>query len=70
MNNKLSRGAEDCIKGTCGSDVCVRCGKKVKQKNSNKSKEFYEWVDSTFDWVDNKAKRLMFRAWCARGKVN
>ena len=33
----------------------------------NKQKEFHEWLTKTFDWVDNDAKRLMFKAWCARG---
>ena len=33
----------------------------------NKQKEFHEWLRKTFTWVDNDAKKLMYRAWCARG---
>lgn len=38
-------------------------------KDLNKSKEFYEWIDKTFNFVDNGVKKLLFKAWCARGKV-
>lgn len=36
----------------------------------NKQKEFYEWLDKNFQWIDNDVKKLMFRAWCARGTTD
>lgn len=38
-------------------------------KDINNKKDFHEWLQKTFGWVDNEAKRLMFRAWCARRKT-
>ena len=39
------------------------------KKDVNSTKEFYEWIKDTFNWVDNDVKKYMFRSWCARGKV-
>ena len=33
------------------------------------TKEFHMWLKQTFNWVDNDAKRLMFKAWCASAKI-
>ncbi len=38
------------------------------KKDVNNTKEFYEWIEKNFNWVDSAVKRLMFRAWCARNK--
>ena len=35
----------------------------------NNVKGFHEWIKDTFNWVDNDAKKYMFRSWCARGKI-
>ena len=35
----------------------------------NNQKEFYKWIDETFTFLDAGVRRLMFRAWCARGKA-
>ena len=32
-------------------------------------KEFHKWLNETFDWIDNDAKRLMYKSWLARAKV-
>lgn len=34
----------------------------------DETKEFHKWLNDTFDWVDNDAKRLMKKAWFARAK--
>jgi hypothetical protein len=38
---------------------------KNKKSDINKTKEFYEWKDKTFTYVDHEVKTLMYRAWCA-----
>ena len=32
------------------------------------TKDFHKWVNDTFTWIDNDAKKLMFRSWCACAK--
>ena len=34
------------------------------------TKEFHEWLRSKFNWIDNDVKRLMFKAWCGRAKLD
>ena len=39
-----------------------------KVKDYNNLKDFNKWIIETFDWIEPRAKALMKRAWCARGK--
>lgn len=41
-----------------------------EKKDINNLKDFSDWVEEVFDWVDPRLKRFMRRAWCARGKYD
>ena len=32
------------------------------------TKDFHKWINEKFTWIDNDAKRLMFKSWCACAK--
>lgn len=33
------------------------------------TKDFHIWLKEKFNWVDNDAKKLMFKSWCGRAKL-
>lgn len=35
----------------------------------NKTKGFHEWLSKHFKWIEKDVKKLMYTAWCARGKL-
>ena len=37
-------------------------------KIGEETRQFHKWLKEEFTWIDNDAKRLMFKAWCARAK--
>jgi len=40
------------------------------KKDYNNLSDFNEWTEKTFNWLEPRAKSLMRRAWCARGKYD
>ena len=42
----------------------------MKKEDLNNLSDFSNWVDKTFNWLEPRAKGLMRRAWCARGKYD
>ena len=44
-------------------------GGKKKMNIGYETKEFHKWLNKKFNWVDSSAKRLMFKAWCGRAKL-
>ena len=35
----------------------------------NETKDFNEWLNSKYTWVDCDMKKIMFKAWCARASL-
>lgn len=35
----------------------------------NETKEFHAWLKDKYSWVDNDAKKMMFKSWCARASL-
>ena len=39
-------------------------------KIGRETKEFHKWKDENFNWVDDDVKKLMFKAWCGRARLD